>query len=156
MAKKKSNIAGFIKFIAIIFALGAFALMFANQLKTVVGNTTTTYAFDKVLFDYDKGLIHTKGATGSFVGYILIATGALVALVSCLLKPNLNKLLSVCAALLMIAGAVLVFMVVKFYLDANSITGSLAKPFKIEVAPVISGVLASLGGLATCASAFTK
>ncbi len=156
MAKSKSPIGKLLRFIAAALAIVAFVMMFVDQLKIVVGDTSTVVK--NVLWGYKEktllGEVEKKGAVASGIAYILCAVCALGLLVTLLVK---GKCLPAVCSLLLIAAAVLIFLTKTFYLSANGIdSDALKDTYKLAVGPWVGGITAGLGGLVGLGSVIAK
>ncbi len=156
MAKSKASIGKILKLFAALLAVAAFVMMFIDQLKFKVGNTSTVV--DYVLWGHKTktilGETEGKGAIASGISYIICAVCALGLLVSLLTKKNG---LTVISALLLIVAAVFIFLTKTFYLSANEITVEAIKDtYKLAVGPWVGGITAGLGGLFGLAGVIAK
>ena len=104
---------------------------------------------------FQKALIEDNGAVLSFVGYILILAGALIACLSAFLKGSdtLKRYIVLGAALVMVVGAVFVFCEAAVYNNNHAAYG--VKPdWKLTAFPILAGIFAILAGLGFGASEF--
>lgn len=133
-----------IRIIAGVFGLIAFALMFTHQLDAIGGSH---YAFNEIAFGTNL-FGGVKSTPVPFIGYILIALGAVMSLAMIFLKNVLGnaktcKLVDFIIAGLLIIGGVLVVMTEfwfwlpnQFEVDTLSISGG----------PIAAVVFAALAG----------
>ena len=140
--KKLLTLRNVIRIGAVVFALVAFFLMFADQLYVEVLGKRGYVEFDDAFFE-------DGGAPISFVGYllILIAGLAVCAFVFLPLDAKIKKFASFGFALLLVLGAVFVFI------EAAVVNGD-GNAYHLTAAPVIAGILAILAGIAVCAAEF--
>jgi hypothetical protein len=140
--KKLFTLSNVIKASAVVFGLVAFFLMFADQL---IGNLLETRV------KFSDAFFGDLGAVVSFIGYLFIGLSsvAVCALVFMGLDPKVGKLISLGLALLLILGAVFVFI------EASVVNSNIgANLYKLAGAPIVSGIFAIVAALALCASEF--
>lgn len=141
-----------------LLAVVAFFLMFAPALK----NGSTTYEGVKVLFGEKVtalGItIETKGAIGSFIGYLLVLLGGICAVViSFIMKDEkMAKIITLAAAALILVGAILVFCEKAMYYSANNVEVSGTDYTKLAAGPIVAGIMAIISAGALAVSQLVK
>lgn len=141
-----------------LLAVVAFFLMFADALvqKTSFVGTFVGKGTD-VLFGTkaSNGTVLTKGAVGSFIGYLLVLIGgACAVVVSFVLKDaKLAKIVTLAAAALVLVGAILVFCEKAMYVSANNGNGDYTF---LAAGPVVAGIMAVISAGALAVSQLVK
>ena len=132
-----------IKFSGVLLAFVGFFFMFGNQL--VWSNTEVKF---------NEALFGDNGAILSFVGYILIILGSLIPVVAVFAKggEKLKKYMTLAAAVILIVGAIFVFVEAAIY-NANA-SKYIATHYSLTAFPILAGIFAIVGGLAIAASEF--
>lgn len=133
---------------AFLFAIAAFCMMFGNQLIPSVGGTKgDPMAFDDCLFG-------EHGAVISFVGYLLMLIGGLIGCLLVFLKAsdNIKKYVSLGVGVLIIVGAVFVFIEAPVFQNANN--GIINVKYSLTAFPILGGIFGIIAGGAIGASEF--
>ena len=140
--KKLLTLGNVVKVCAVLFALVAFFLMFSDQLYVELLGNRGYVKFDDAFFS-------DNGAPISFVGYllVLIAGLAVCALVFLPLEAKLKKFISFGLAVLLVLGAVFIFI------EAAVVNGD-GNAYHLTAGPIIAGILAILAGIAVCLAEF--
>lgn len=142
-----------------LLAVVAFFLMFADALvqKTSFVGTFVGKGTD-VLFGTkaSNGTVLTKGAVGSFIGYLLVLIGgACAVVVSFVLKDaKLAKIVTLAAAALVLVGAILVFCEKAMWLSANDMNDN--DKLSLAAGPVVAGIMAVISAGALAVSQLVK
>ena len=163
MAKKKSGNLGLILTVAVlVLGVAAFCMAFLVGVKYVTSKGTVTNDFTgfQTMFGYTETTEGIVSISTKVLKFSILATLAfvlpLIGAVVSLLKNNVAKLVG---ALLMIGGAVLMFLLPSFVVFATAEAGELllaATTAKLGVGAIIGGICAALGGLVAGYSALRK
>lgn len=142
--KKLLTLSNLIKICAAVFGLVAFFLMFANQLYAeILGNRAYVEFGDALFGDY--------GSVISFIGYLIIGISSIciIALLFIDFDEKIKKFAGFGLAVLLILGAVFVFIV------ASVVNGNIGfDTYHAAAAPIIAGIFAIIAALAVIASEF--
>lgn len=142
--KKLVTLSNLIKIGAAVFGLVAFFLMFANQLYAeILGN--------RGYVEFGDALFGDNGSVITFIGYLLIAISSIgiIALFFIDIDEKIKKFVSFGIAVLLILGAVFVFIV------SSVVNGNVgADLYHAAAAPIIAGIFAIIAALAVVASEF--
>ena len=158
MAKKKSGNTGLIlSVVVLLLGVAAFCMAFLVGVKYVTSKGTTLSEFTgfQVMFGYSKEVVLAEVKVLEFsilatLAFALPLIGAVVSLVN-------NKIAKLVAALVMIAGAVLMFLLPSFVVFAASGAGDLVSSASaLGIGAIIGGICAGLGGLVAGYAALTK
>ena len=156
--KKKSGNKGLIlSAVVLLLGVAAFCMAFLVGVKYVTSKGTTLYEFTgfQTMFGYSKDGVLTELKVLEFsivatLAFALPLVGGIVGLVN-------NKITKLIAAIVMIAGAVLMFMLPSFVVFATSILGDISSSIaSLGIGAIIGGVCAGLGGLLSAFAALTK
>lgn len=148
-----------------LFAIIAFVLMFANQIKVVMGSVVSYGTSSDVLFDNRGGC-----AWLSVIGYFLVLLAGLGAVAVSFLVKNekVAKIVFLACAGAMVLGALMVFFVKANYIAAaksymvretgckRSDLRGWGDDYRTCGAPVISGILAMMGAAMIAVPMFVK
>lgn len=157
--KKYLTLSNVLAVCALVLAILAFAFMFTDQLmisvKSLVGDGTSTVAFDKAFFS-------DSGSVAGFIGYLLVLVGGLCACtLNVFVKKSTGKTLAVAIlSLAVIAGGVLIFLepvIVNNNTGAKSwdiggiVSGS---GFYSTPTAIVAAIAGIVSGLLSCTSGF--
>ena len=154
--KKFLTIQNLAKCVAFLCGIGAFCLMFANQLAYASGNTTFYMGFQDALFggsiDFIFFKMVVKGAVLSFIGYIILAVAALLTAANFFVTDKTaNKFLPIINGVLYIVAGVFIILEANIFNSANDLKTVL---WGLAPAPIFAAVLAWIGGLLNACSGF--
>lgn len=146
--KNKSH-SRWIKWAVAIIGIVGFCMMFCYQMKSTLGvGNATNWTFQEVLF----GEGGYTGATGGFIGYLLLLIGGLlVGAMGCVLyeKRRLNFVLTLLGSVIMLVGVFLVFNTVNFFVAGNANNILISKgSHNITTGEIMGGILGIFGVLA--------
>ncbi|MBE5738796.1 MAG: hypothetical protein E7354_03635 [Clostridiales bacterium] len=169
MAKKKSKNTGLIlSVVVLVLGVAAFCMSFLTGVKYISALTKET-AFEFTGFQTMFGYTETTGSiievSSKFLGFSILATLAFVLpLVGAVLTFVKNKIARLVGAVLMLAGAVMLFLLPSFVVLATvdgNLTAAAAMVKACEtstlgIGAILGGVFAGLGGLVAGFSALKK
>ena len=144
--KKLVTLNNAIKACAVVFGLVAFFLMFANQLYAEGLGVRGYWSFSFAMFE-------EGGAVITFIGYLLILISSIAVCAFTFIKfdGNVNMIVDLGAAFLLILGAIFVFI------EASVVNGNIGgNMYHLAAAPVIAGIFAIIAACATALSVFVK
>ena len=144
--KKLLTLGNILKAAGAVLGLVAFFMMFAKQLYAEVLGHKGYVEFADALFDKDYG------AWISFIGYLLVLSGALGLCAVIFLKDKKTaKLVTFALAGALVLGAIFVFI------EAAVVNGRAdVSAYHLAAGPVLAGVFALLAGLLGAGSEFVK
>jgi len=154
--KQFLTIANLAKCVAFLCGIGGFCLMFADQLAYTQGNTTFFMGYQNALFggsvDFLFFKLVAKGATLSFIGYIILALAALLTGANFFVTDKTaNKFLPLVNGALMITAGVFIILEANLFNTAND---SKIILWGLAAAPIVAAILGWVGGLLNCCSGF--
>lgn len=156
--KKKSGNAGLIlSVVVLLLGVAAFCMAFLVGVKYVTSKGTALGEFTgiQVMFGYSKEVLVAEVKVLEFsilatLAFALPLVGAIVGLVN-------NKIAKLVAALVMIAGAVLMFLLPSFVVFAADGAADLVSGVAtLGIGAIIGGICAGLGGLVAGYAALRK
>ena len=150
MAKRKKSkglltVSNILRFIAAALGIGAFFFMFGNQVK-VTANLWIVSLNGELSFS--DTFFSNGGSPLGFIGYLLLLFGGLTTLLLVFVqfKKNARVLANLLAAVILLSGAVLVFL-----------TAVPIKSASLLAMPIIAGILGAVStGLVVCAFLLEK
>lgn len=133
---------------AALLGVVAFIMMFLDQVEVFLADNSLGKAGMDALFGNADSALLKNGSVISFIGYILVAAGAVCSVLSLFLfkGKKIDLLLLVIAGLAMIAGAVMIFVMPVVLKDSNKTL--LNYEYKLVVAPILAGIFGAVGGAA--------
>lgn len=182
MAKKKASNSKHLGLASIIAtALGVLSVilfgvlpMMKSTLTTYLSETNYLYSGFSMIFGgeatnnwttvYNSGttttgssLVEVSFNTMAFVAFLLVVLGTLVSLANLVSKSLAkNKLVGLLAALLLLAGGVMMVTVKGSCLTALNINEHLVDLYSLGYGAIVSGIVAMLAGLTTAAVSVLK
>ena len=135
---------------AALLGVVAFIMMFLDQVEVFLADNSLGKAGMDALFGNADSALLKNGSVISFIGYILVAAGAVCSVLSLFLfkGKKIDLLLLVIAGLAMIAGAVMIFVMPAVLKDSNKTL--LNYEYKLVVAPILAGIFGAVGGDGPC------
>lgn len=144
----KTIVLGFASLLAII----AFCMMFVTPLTVKVFGMESAVDFKNVYFPEGPA----KSAWTSVIGFALMLVAALAILFSLFANEKLSKYAKVAAVLMLIVGAVLVFLTKTLFLSFNEAPSEYAGFYGLGIGPIIGGILAIVSSVCVVGSKFVK
>ncbi len=164
MAKKKSkgNAGLILSVVVLLLGVAAFCMAFLVAVKYVTskGDVVSDFTGFQTMFGYTEkteGLISISTEVLKF-SFLATLAFALPLIGACVSIVN-NKIAKLVGALLMIAGAVLMFLMPSFVVFASETAGEVllaTTTAKLGIGAIIGGICAGLGGLVAGYSALRK
>lgn len=152
MMAKIKTLPVIIRLCACVLAVVAFFLMFGDQLAIEMGSKTGYVQFTDALFGGDIKVLGTvigsfKGATVTFVGYMLVLLAGVAAPVCALVLKDkkVEMIVGAVLAVVILVGAILIFCAASAFNSVNDVNG-----YKLAACPVVAGILAIVAALANC------
>lgn len=163
---KKSNISlkNLLVIVAAALAIAACCMMFLPAIKFRSGSYLKELEGLKVLFGGAEvaGLAaYEKGATGSFIGYVLAGVGGVALIVSRFVEKKYRFVVCAVAFITIVAAAVLIFLEATFFMSANGErngTNVIGQPrtFKLTTGPIIGGIASALSAVLLIVTSVAK
>ncbi|MCR4661372.1 MAG: hypothetical protein K5765_05135 [Clostridia bacterium] len=149
--KKFLTVGNIVKVAAFVFGFVAFFMMLTDQVYTELLGNKLLYEANVVLFGSEA---YVKPATISLVGYIFILIGALGACGTIFLKldKKTSMIINICITVLMILGAIFVFVVGANFYKVNG--GEDNNPYHLASGPIVGGVFGLFAALLLVLSSF--
>ena len=149
--KKFLTVANLVKLLAVAAGVASFCFMFGDQLGITALGVTAYVSWQDALFGVKTALVNVKGATLSFVGYLLIAGGALFTCANLFVTDKkANRFLPAINALLFIVGGVFVVLEASLFNSANGAQGL----YYLATAPIIAAILAFVAAIGDLVAIF--
>lgn len=144
----KTLVLGFASLLAII----AFCMMFVTPLTVNAFGMESAVDFKDVYFPEE----HVTSAWTSVIGFALMLVAALAILFSLFANEKLSKYAKVAAVLMLIVGAILVFLTKTLFLSFNEVPSEAAGYYGLGIGPIIGGIFAILSSVCVVGSKFVK
>lgn len=160
--KKYLTLPNILACLGFVFGIVGFCMMFTDQLCYTIssfGESAKAYIpFSDTFFDQDGSII-------GFIGFLLIGVGALAnCFVACphfVKNLNTRKIITACLSLLILAGAILVFIQAAV-INGKGNSGTLSiggiallhADFSLAIGPILGGVFAIASSLSYCVGVF--
>lgn len=144
----KTLVLGFASLLAII----AFCMMFVTPLTVKAFGMESAAEFKDVYFPEGSA----KSAWTSVIGFALMLVAALAILFSLFANEKLSKYAKVAAVLMLIVGAILVFLTKTLWLSFNEVPSEAAGYYVLGIGPIIGGILAIVSSVCVVGSKFVK
>ena len=150
LMKKYVTLRNCMKCLAAVLGIVAFFLFFAPSIKLGGSGLYAEVSYQ----DYFFG---DGGAILPFLGHLFILLGALgaCALIFLKLDKTINLICVAVASLLMVVGAVFIFVGPASYINVNGIRDA-ADYVKMMASPIFAGIFGALGGSLVCGSNFIQ
>lgn len=167
-SKKSSKMASFIGFIGALFGIAAVCMGFMNfvtltgkllgktgELATMTGFVgafgskagDSTPAWATLADGSSDGKLTISMKVGILILFILLAAGALLAILGAISKGKVGKFLLALGGLAMIAGAIMAFFSVQLCSFKSVGDASLGYTYSLGIGAILAGVFGGVGGL---------
>ncbi len=128
------------------FAFVAFMLLFASPITLSVEDYVYKMDFSNVYFNssFDGNMVY--GATGGFIGFILILLGGIYFDWTKALRIKHDKFICIGVAIIMVAGAILILCTCNMWLQANFGTTD-TNLVTLGAAPIVASIFGIISAI---------